>query len=212
MLNILLERMLKIAMENLNGAINLQPNYNLWEYLLVASPAKEVSDRVIEEKEIFYKNYGHKLAIQTKPHMTIANFLAKEEMEETLARWIQNICHLQNSFTVTLNNYSGFPPHTIYLRVQNAEPFKKLVNALKILDGFIQTNDCPPLKLITKPHLTIARQLPEYVYQTAIKEYAQKTFHESFKVDKLVLLKRDAYMKCHLINTFMLPPPLTLFD
>jgi len=199
--------MLKIAMENLNTARRLPIGYDLWEYLLIASPTKEVSEKVVEEKEIFYKNYGHSLAIQTRPHITIANFLAKEGMEETLARWIQNICHLQNSFTVTLNNYSGFPPHTIYLRVQDAEPFKKLANALKILDGFIQSNDCPPLKLITKPHLTIARQLPEYIYQTAIKEYSQKTFHEFFKVDKLILLKRDAYMKCHLINTFILPRP-----
>jgi hypothetical protein len=96
--------------------------------------------------------------------------------------------------------------------VQNAEPFKKLANALKILDGFIQSNDCPPLKLVNKPHLTIARQLPEHIYQLAIKEYTQKTFHETFKVDKLILLKRDLYMNCHTINTFIFPPPLTLFD
>jgi 2'-5' RNA ligase len=212
MLNILLARILKIAMEKLNGAISLQTDINLWEYLLVAHPNQEVFDKVIEEKRFFYENYRHKLAVQTKPHITIANFLAKEEMEATLARWIQNVCNLQNSFTVTLNNYSGFPPHTIYLRIQNAEPFKKLTNALKILDGFIQSNDCPPLKVISKPHLTIARQLPQFIYETAIKEYSQKNFHESFKVDKLILLKRDAYMKCHLINTFILPPPLTLFD
>jgi 2'-5' RNA ligase len=213
MLNILLERISKIAMENLSGAISLQPGANLWEYLLFAHPNQEVFDKVIEEKMFFYENYGHKLAVQTKPHITIANFLAKEGMEATLGRWIQNVCNLQNSFTVTLNNYGGFPPHTIFLRIQNAEPFKKLANALRILDGFIQSNDCPPLKLISKPHLTIARQLPEFIYETAIKDYSQKIFHESFKVDKLILLKRDAYMKCHLNNTFILPPPpLTLFD
>jgi 2'-5' RNA ligase len=212
MLNILLARILKIAMENWNGATSLQTEHELWEYLLVASPAKEVFDKIVDEKKFFYENYGHKLANQTKPHITIANFLAKEEMEVTLIRWIQNVCNLHNSFTVTLNNYSGFPPHTIYLRIQNVEPFKKLANALKILDSFIQSNDCPPLELVSKPHLTIARQLPEFVYETAIKDYAQKIFHESFKVEKLILLKRDAYMKCHLINTFILPPPLTLFD
>lgn len=199
-------------MENWNGATSLQTENELWEYLLVASPAKEVFDKIVDEKKFFFENYGHKLATQTKPHITIANFLAKEEMEETLVRWIQNVCNLQNSFTVTLNNYSGFPPHTIYLRVHNAEPFKKLANALKILDGFIQSNDCPPLKLVSKPHLTIARQLPEFIYETAIKDYAEKIFCESFKVEKLILLKRDAYMRCHLINTFILPPPLTLFD
>jgi 2'-5' RNA ligase len=210
MLNILLARILKTAMESWNNATCLQSENELWEYLLVASPAKEVFDKIVDEKKFFFENYGHKLANQTKPHITIANFLAKEEMEETLARWIQNVCNLQNSFTVTLNNYSGFPPHTIYLRIQNAEPFRKLANALKILDGFIQSNDCPPLKLVSKPHLTFARQLPELIYETAIKDYAQKIFHESFKIEKLILLKRDAYMKCHLVNTFILPSAFNL--
>jgi 2'-5' RNA ligase len=193
-------------MESLNGAISSQINCELWEYLLVASPAKEVFDKIVEEKKLFFDNYEYKRAVQAEPHITIANFLAKEGMEETLARWIQNVCNLQNSFTVTLNNYSGFPPHTIYLRVQNAEPFKKLANALKILDGFIQSNDCPPLALVSKPHLSIAKQLPQFIYETAINDYSQKNFHESFNVDKLFLLKRDAYMKCRLINTFVLPP------
>jgi len=196
-------------MENLNGAIRSRANWDLWEYLLVACPTREVLNRVVAEKEMFYESYGYKPDIQTLPHITIAGFLAKEAMEETLSRWIQNVCNLQNSFTVHLNNYSGFPPHTIYLRIQNAEPFKKLTNALKILDGFIQSNECPPLQLVSKPHLTIAGNLPQLLYDTAIKEYSCKIFHESFKVEKLILLKRDAYMTCHQINTFVLPSALT---
>lgn len=192
-------------MENLNSAVRRQAACDLWEYLLVASPTIEVFNTIVAEKEMFYENYGYKLAIQTKPHIAIAGFSAKEEMEGTLARWIQNVCNLQKSFVVSLNNYSGFPPHTIYLRIQNEEPFKRLANGLKILDGFIQSNECPPLKLISKPHLTIAAGLPQLIYETAINEYSRKIFHESFRVEKLSLLKRDAYMNCNLINTFILP-------
>jgi 2'-5' RNA ligase len=210
MLNILLERISKITMEILNSLANFQTDYDLWEYLLVAHPTKEINNKIVDEKTCFYNNYDYESAIKTKPYITIANFLVKEAMEETLNRWIQNVCLLQNSFTVSLNNYSGFPPHTIYLRIQDAQPFKKLANALRILDGFIQSNDCPPIKLVSRPHLTIARQLPQYIYEEAIKEYAQKTFHESFEVNRLFLLKRDAYMKCHLVNTFILPPPVTV--
>lgn len=39
MLNILLVRISKIAMESLNGAISLQPDVDLWEYLF-GSPSK----------------------------------------------------------------------------------------------------------------------------------------------------------------------------
>ncbi|HEU4634269.1 MAG TPA: 2'-5' RNA ligase family protein, partial [Flavisolibacter sp.] len=113
---------------------------------------------------------------------------------------------------VTLNNFSGFPPHTIYLRVQNPQPFNQLANALKILDGFFQSNDCPPLQLVTKPHLSIAGALSEYAYNQAIKEYSERSFHACFKVEKLFLLKRDPLMRCQLVNTFILPSPATVVD
>ena len=212
MLNFLLRRISKIAMENLNSAISLQANTNLWEYLLVAHPGEEVHAKILNEKRNFESKYEQERDTRFHPHITIANFLAKEAMEETFIRWIQNICNLQKSFTVTLNNYSGFPSSGLYIRIQNEEPFKRLANSLKILDSFMQSNDCPPLKLVSKPHITFITGLSHYTFDDVIKEYARKTFHESFKVDKLVLLKRDVYMKCHLINTFILPPPLTLFD
>jgi 2'-5' RNA ligase len=199
-------------MENWNSAISLQPDTDLWEYLLVAHPSGEVNAKILNEKKDFEDQFEQEHDPRFYPHITIANFLAKEAMEETFIRWIQNICNLQKSFTVTLNNYSAFPSSGLYLKVLDAEPFKRLANSLKILDGFMQSNDCPPLKLVTKPHITFVTGLSQYTFDNAIKEYSRKIFHESFKVDKLVLLKRDAYMKCHLINTFILPPPLTLFD
>lgn len=199
-------------MEFLNGAIPLQTDYALCEYLLVAYPSREVNEMIIDEKSFFDGKYQQGSDIKIQPHLTIAGFLAKEAMEETFTRWIQNICNLQKGFMVTLNNYSGFPPHGLYLRVLDAEPFKKLANALKILDGFMQSNGCPPLTLAGKPHISFVTGLSEYVYEKAIKEYSQKFFHASFTVDRLVLLKKDPNMKNQLINTFILPPPETSFD
>jgi len=210
MLNISAVRILKIAMENLNTR-HLQTDY-LLEYLLVVHPNKEVNAKILNEKARFESKYGQDKDERFCPHITVATILAKEEMEETFIRWIQNICSLQKSFTVTLNNYSGLSSSGLYLRVQDTEPFRRLANALKILDGFMQSNGCPPLSLVSKPHITFVKGLSQYSFEIAVKEYARKTFHESFKVDKQILLKQDVHTKCHLINTFILPPPLTLFD
>jgi 2'-5' RNA ligase len=199
-------------MEDWNAVRSLQTENELWEYLLVAHPDKAVNKKIIEEKKRFEQEYDQEEDTRFHPHITVANFLAKEAMEETFMRCIQNICNLQKSFTVTLNNYNAFPSSGFYLRVQDTEPFKRLANALKILDGFIQSNDCPPLQLVSKPHVTFIAGLSQYTFESAISKYSHKTFHESFKVDKLILLKRDMYMKCNLINTFILPQPLTLFD
>lgn len=181
--------------------------FNLHKYLLVAHPDIEVSNKVMEEKQSFYDAYKEKKAINIKPHITVSSFLAKESMEDTLIRWIQRICGQQKSFTATLNNYSGFPPHTIYLRVQDERPFQKLTRDLKVINTYISSCSCPPIELISKPHVSIARSLPEDIYFKALIQYAHKSFHESFAVNKLYLIKKEhPYDLGKSINVFGLPP------
>ena len=179
----------------------------LFEYLLVGYPDAGVYKKVMEEKQQFSAEYGEKIVIKTHPHITVANFFVSEAMESTIIKWMQRICGAQQSFTVTLNNYSGFPPHTIYLRVQNPQPFQQLAKQLKTVDEFIRASACPPARLISNPHLSIARKLPEQVYNKAIADYAQKTFHESFMLDELLLLRRQhPFDTCKTIQVFRLRP------
>ncbi len=185
----------------------------LYEYLLVTHPDSYVYKKIEAEKEVFFKEYKEKISINTKPHITIANFLAKELMEETLIRWIQRICNQKERFTVTLNNYSGFPPHTIYLRVQNEKPFQQLANELKVINSYVSSCSCPPMKLISKPHVSIAKQLSEEVYFKALIQYAHKSFHESFVVKDLLLLRREnQFDEGKPINVFGLPPGNASFN
>jgi 2'-5' RNA ligase len=159
------------------------------------------------EKESFTYEYQQKIATKIKPHITIANFVAREAMEETILRYTQRICGQQCSFDVSFNNYSGFPPHTVYLRVQNPQPFKQLAKELKVVSNYISSCSCPPARLITKPHLTIAKLIPEVVYLKAIMDYSQKTFHETFTVNELVLLRRShQFDTCKVIHIFGLQP------
>lgn len=188
-----------------NTAIPSSDN-DVWEYLLVVQPSKEINDKIVEEKRRFSSTYNHQLSSGSLPHITLACFMAKEAMEETLIRWIQNLCKLQHSFTITLNNYRAFPPHSICWRVQNTEPFNRWANALKILDGFIEPNGCPPWKQPNKPHLTMATQLPAHIYEAAAKEYSARTFHGSFEVERIALF-REGDTNYNLVNTFALAPP-----
>lgn len=179
----------------------------LFEYLLVAHPDADVYERVMTEKKYFTERYRQQVAQKTKPHITVANFLAREEMEPTLIRWMHRVISAQKKFNVTLDRYSGFPPHTIYLRVQDHEPFKQLAKELKVVDQYIRGFGCPEVRLITRPHLTIARRLPEKVYREAEPVYAQKEFHASFEVSQLLLLRREhEFDSCRQVNVFGLQP------
>ncbi|MEO9146299.1 MAG: 2'-5' RNA ligase family protein [Ginsengibacter sp.] len=179
----------------------------LYEYLLVVCPATGIYEKIMTEKESFYSEFKEKNIVERKPYIIVSDFLAKEAMEDTLIRWIQRICRQRQGFTVTFNNYSGFPPHTIYLRVQNERPFQKLRADLEILNTYISSCACPPMKFAPKPYLSIAGDLSEEVYFKALIQYAHKSFHESFAANELLLLKRaHEYEECKPVNVFGLQP------
>jgi 2'-5' RNA ligase len=189
------------------------------EYLLVIYPYGELQDRLLGEQQQFSLDYGLQTAasmsgkptgpipVGNKPHITVAAFQAGEPMEDTLIRWIQRICNRHKSFDITLNNYSGFPPHTIYLRVQDPQPFRELMQQLRAIDDFIRSSGCPPVNLINRPYLSIAGGLTEQVYNRAMPEYSRKDFHDSFHVKEMVLLKREhSFDACKTVNIFRLLP------
>ena len=157
--------------------------HGLSEYLLAGQPDAEVYEKTLKEKQLFYDEYNVYEMIKRNPQLIVAGFLVKETMEETLSRWIQRICSHQQGFIITLNNYSGFPPNSIYLRLLNRQSFQKLSIALKELYRYITSCTCPPMQFVSRIHISIAEDLPENIYVDALKKYAHKTFHESFTLN-----------------------------
>ncbi len=185
----------------------------LQEYLLVVRPDAAVRAQMEAVEQDFGREYGIEPVAGAKPHIKVAGFRAQEVMEETLIRWIERICRLREGFVVTLNNYSGFPPHTIYLRILDPVPFIRLGKELRAVDELIRSSWCPPANLVAKPYLGIATRLPEQVYLRAMPEYSRKTFHASFMVNELLLLQKDRLSgACKTINIFRLPLPDNRFS
>lgn len=174
------------------------------EYLLVIYPDSDINNKIQAEKE-----HLNKEAFSIHPLITVANFFARETMEETIIRWVQRICNLQEAFNVTFNNYSGCPPHTIYLRVQNEMPFKRLAKELVVVKNYISSCSCPVMEM-PAPRLDIANILSADVYFKALSHYAHRSFHESFTVNELLLLRKDLLGNCRPVNVFGLMPASTL--
>src|SRR5690554_753879 len=119
------------------GAVRARRMDGLREYRLVIYPDVAAYNKLMAEKQRFCRRFGVEPVMKSFPSIVVASFYASEGMEETLIRWIQRICSLCSSFFVTLNNYSGFPNHTIYLRITDAHPFRQLARQLKSIDDFV---------------------------------------------------------------------------
>ncbi|MFT3703516.1 MAG: 2'-5' RNA ligase family protein [Agriterribacter sp.] len=173
------------------ATVNQSLSPDLFEYLLVVSPAKEVYEKVMEEKQSFYKNYNQPIAIKTQPHITVSNFVATAGLENILLRWMQRATAEQECFVTQLNNYSGFPGNAVFIRVQNHDPFRELIGRLKPISTHLKNFGCPPFRFSTTPHMSIARSLSKDIYEKAMNEYARKDFTASFNVSKLTLLRKQ---------------------
>ena len=191
-----------------------RPQVGVQEYLLVAPLNKKLSEKIKAEKESFAQTFFHKDSFQSTPNLVIAKFNAREEMEETMVRYMQRIIMQQNSFEVALNNYSGFPLSTIYLRVQNQQPFRRLIKELKVVGEYVSSCFCPPIEFTSTPHIVIAKNLPDSLYLKAMMHYSQKTFHETFLLNELKLVRRNSEFDAEKsINVFgMRPSENTLYN
>jgi 2'-5' RNA ligase len=159
------------------------------EYRLVINPDAQVYDKIMAEKQRFCMRYGIESVLRSFPYIMVAGFYAGEGMEETLIRWLQRIFSQRNSFEVMLNNFSGVPQHSIYLRIQNPQPLQQLALELKTLEHHINIRSS--LATERRPHVMMAGDLSETVYEKAMPVYSRKTFHTSFMATETILLARD---------------------
>ncbi|NML19631.1 2'-5' RNA ligase family protein [Pseudoflavitalea sp. G-6-1-2] len=179
----------------------------LQEYRLVIQTDAIVRQQVWLEQQDLIIKYGLKGPIRSGNQITVARFAVREGMEDTLMRWMQKICSNHRSFMVTLNNYSGFPPNTIYLRVQDQWPFQQLIRQLKPVEDYIRSSACPPPLMNLRPYLDISGLLPEAVYEKAITDYARRSFHSSFLANDLLLIRSSPYEPANkTINVFRFLP------
>lgn len=162
----------------------------MYEYLLVVSPVGKVYEKLMEEKHWFSGNYNQPMAEKSRPHITVGNFTGADGLEDLIIRWMQRAVAEQKAFEVLLNNYSGFPGHTIFVRVQHKEPFRELIQRLKPVSCGLKDFGVPAFKFSATPHMTIARSLPPDVYEKAMREYSSKEFTMKFEVQALTLLRR----------------------
>ena len=175
------------------------------EYRLVIYPDAVVYEKIMAEKQRFFANYGAEAAVNSFPNIMVAGFYAGEGMEETLIRWIHRICSQLNSFDILLNNYSGFPQHSIYLWVQDPQPIKQLAAQFNMLDGHVHPMNTNSFERV--PHIALANELTEGVYQQAMPVYSRKTFRARFVATELVLLGRDhPFASSKTINVFRFLP------
>lgn len=167
------------------------PGYRYNEYLLVLSPHQELWDRIKKIKEDFSVKYKCDQAKWGQPHVTLANFIQFEMMEERLSNRLKVVAMGYHPIKVELKDYGSFPSHTIYINVTSKLPIQNLVKEIRQEGQQLMklNNDNKP-HFFLEPHLTIARKLKPWQYEQGWLEYSNRNFTGRFIADTMLFLKR----------------------
>jgi 2'-5' RNA ligase len=167
------------------------PGYRIYEYLLVLSPHEELWNRILKDKKAFAEKYKSDNARWSKPHITLANFLQYELMEERLLSRLKIIAMGFHPVKVELSDYGSFPSHTIYINVVSKLPVQSLVKTIRTdAQRLMKLNDDNKPHFILEPHIPVARKLQPWQYEKGWLEYSHKHFTGRFIADGMLLLKR----------------------
>ena len=167
------------------------PGYRIFEYLLVLNPHEELRSKIMKVKQEFYDQYKTPTALGGKPHITLANFLQYEMMEERLLNRLKVVAMGFHPIKVELRDFGSFPSHTIYINIVSKVPVQTLVKEIRHeTQRLMKLNDDNKPHFILEPHLTIARKLQPWQYEKGWLEYSNKNFTGRFIADGMLLLKR----------------------
>ena len=155
------------------------PGYRIFEYLLVLNPHEELRNKIMKVKQEFYNEYKASTALGGKPHVTLANFLQYEMMEERLVNRLKLIAMGFHSIKIELKDFGSFPSHTIYINIVSKVPIQTLVKEVRHeTQRLMKLNNDNKPHFILEPHLTIARKLQPWQYEKAGWNTAIKILQE----------------------------------
>jgi 2'-5' RNA ligase len=180
-------------------------NYQLYKYLLVLSPSKEVGQHIWSVKNEFYGKEGAQLATATAPHLTLISFAALPEWEEKIVNRLQLIGMGITPFNVELKDFIVYETsRTICINVVSKYAVLYLVQELKQAKPLLHLNKSFPPYFINDPHVSICRNITPELFQVASVKYSTRQFSGNFTVSSMTLLKRPfGELECSTVGQFM---------
>lgn len=148
--------------------------------------------RLLEaERDYAISQFGDGVLKDTAMPLLLASFEAREDMEDTLLRWLQRIAGQQESFTIQFNNYGSTPACSLYVRLQDPRRLRKLAESFRVLDNLIQSDEGGGLLLHYHPRIPMAVTLDPAQEMAVLLDFSGRSFSAAMQVEELVLLRTD---------------------
>ncbi|KIC92241.1 hypothetical protein [Flavihumibacter sp. ZG627] len=176
------------------------------DYRLQVIAPEAVREKIVEETNYARNVFGEEAFAGGEDCLVLASFKAREEMEDTLLRWLHRIIGQQEGFGILLNNYGSLPGAPLYLRIQDPTPFHQLVESLRVIDALMKGNQCSSLQLYRTPRLMLMRSMKEERELEMLLDFSARTFRAEMEVEELQLVRQDSDGSIRLVSRLALMP------
>lgn len=141
-------------------------------------------------KQEFYEKYGSYDGRFPKPHITICNSpLLAQRIEKVFSTLKSGLAEL-SPFQLRLNNFNSFRnSNVIFVDVEDSKQLMLLRKKLIYMNVDLRLGK--RFFLFDNPHLTIAKNLPKDIFESAKSDFLSRSYQSEFIVDKLVVLRYD---------------------
>jgi 2'-5' RNA ligase len=163
----------------------------IYEYLLIISPDEKVNHELLALKERFKVKYHCTHSSILKPHLTLVSFLQTDLSDKQIKDGLRYVSKSYRPFTLHLNKIDGFETHSIYVSLTNKNQVVEILNELRVrFRKLYQFDSKYQPSFAANPHITIARNMSDIQYYTAMKDWENTVIDQSFEVAFMSLLKR----------------------
>lgn len=167
--------------------MNLSTSLN--EYLLVIEIPKNITTKIETVRNTILQQYKITQPKTGKPTLVLARFVLPIHVENSIKYLLHHIIIKENTFSIHLKNFNGYPMHCLYITIENQYLLLNLIDKIKGIRNHLKMPQEKPY-FLQDPIVPLVAKINKDVYIQAMNEYTQKTFFESFKAEQILLLRR----------------------
>ncbi|SHF74494.1 2'-5' RNA ligase family protein [Pedobacter caeni] len=176
-------------------------------YFIAILPPAGLSERIDEIRKEVSLDHGVFSALKPPVHLTLVPpFKLRPANEQQLIQKLKSLCHFE-PFIQKLEDFDGFPEHTVFIRALKNTGISALYKNLKAgMKPYVEGSKNP-----FNPHLTIAYRDAKEAYPQIMEQYQNRRFREEFLADHFTLLKHDG-KRWNLHSEYYAQPSITQLE
>lgn len=184
---------------------NLSPDANdVYEYILVLTPHKEMWEAIIKEQDHVEKLLGEELPARPKPHITLVNFVQIAKKENEVIKALQFAAEFEMPFKITVKDYNSIPANGIGMMALDPERIKMVVDDIKKrCDDILTMNDDNQPYYFDNFYIRLVNKLSNGQLKVISSHYRKKKYTGRFiAIDQVLLKRRCGTNKYSIVDRF----------